>query len=232
MFNILSKFESDLLNNNKPKKYKINNLDNFYVIGFYNPKDSISVVDKYFNAGDLGNFPDCSNGVSIDIPGYGILKFNNSEGAFQALKFHEEAKQFIGLSGFEVFKLKKKFDITYPGRYGTPEMMYDVLIAKFKQNPVLANILLATEDAFLIEHTFRDAKWGNNGDGTGENILGLLLIKVRYLLNIEKNSIKLPIETVQFKQYNILPPPFINMNVKELILKGTNTILNIIKNNN
>jgi hypothetical protein len=110
--------------------------------------------------------------------------------------------------------------------------MYDVLIAKFKQNPVLANILLATEDAFLIEHTFRDAKWGNNSDGTGENILGLLLMKVRYLLNIEKNGVKLPIETVQFKQYNILPPPFINMNVKELILNGTDTILNIIKNNN
>jgi hypothetical protein len=253
MFNIFSRFNNFINDNEKllnkekleeniivksikeynfmPKKYNINGMDNYYVIGFNNSKTSKSIINTFCNASYLSNFVNCSNGIIIYISGHGALKFKNAEAAFQALKYHEEAKEFSKLSGFEVLRLKNKFEILYPERYGTPEMMYEVLVAKFRQNPTLAKILIATDDAFLIEHSFRDARWSNNGDGTGENILGLLLMKVRYILTLENIGKKLPIRALQSNQYKILPPPFTNINVEEFILKGTETILNIIKQN-
>ena len=56
---------------------------------------------------------------------------------------------------------------------------------KFNQNPEIAKGLLATGDAILIEHTRNDAYWADEGDGSGKNKLGLLLMKVREEL---KNS--------------------------------------------
>jgi predicted NAD-dependent protein-ADP-ribosyltransferase YbiA (DUF1768 family) len=213
-----------------PKKYNINGMENYYVIGFNNSNIS-KTINNYCNASYLSNFVNCPNGIVIYITGHGALKFKNAEAAFQALKYPEEAKEFIGLSSFEVLRLKNKFEIIYPARYGTPEMMYEILVAKFRQNPTLAKILLETDDAFLIEHSFRDDRWSNNGDGTGDNILGLLLMKVRYIFILENIGKKLPVRALQSNQYKILPPPFTNINIEEFILKGTETILNIIKQN-
>jgi predicted NAD-dependent protein-ADP-ribosyltransferase YbiA (DUF1768 family) len=51
--------------------------------------------------------------------------------------------------------------------------------AKFTQNPVLREKLIATGDAELIEHTKRDNVWGDGGDGSGKNELGKILMQVR-----------------------------------------------------
>jgi ribA/ribD-fused uncharacterized protein len=59
------------------------------------------------------------------------------------------------------------------------QVMYKVVLAKFKQDSQLKGILLGTGDAKLIEHTDRDSYWGDGGDGSGRNQLGKTLMKVR-----------------------------------------------------
>ena len=59
------------------------------------------------------------------------------------------------------------------------DVMLAALRAKFSQHPRLASLLLATGDAVLVEHTTNDSYWADGGDGTGKNMLGLLLMQVR-----------------------------------------------------
>jgi ribA/ribD-fused uncharacterized protein len=59
------------------------------------------------------------------------------------------------------------------------EIMLKAVRAKFTQHPDLRAKLLATGNAELVEHTKNDAYWGDGGDGTGKNMLGRILMKVR-----------------------------------------------------
>ena len=68
------------------------------------------------------------------------------------------------------------------------DIMYQAVKAKFQQNPSILHELLATGQAELIEHTKNDAYWADNGDGTGKNMLGILLMQVRDEFNPTKNE--------------------------------------------
>lgn len=57
--------------------------------------------------------------------------------------------------------------------------MYEGLKLKFTQNADLKKQLLETGDRELIEHTRKDKYWGDGGNGTGKNRLGILLMKLR-----------------------------------------------------
>ena len=57
--------------------------------------------------------------------------------------------------------------------------MYTAVLAKFQHNKDLAELLLATGDAMLVEHTGKDAYWRDGGDGSGLNRLGGILMRVR-----------------------------------------------------
>jgi ribA/ribD-fused uncharacterized protein len=59
------------------------------------------------------------------------------------------------------------------------DVMREAVLAKFTQHPDLRRTLLATGDAALVEHTRRDAFWGDGGDGSGRNKLGRVLMEVR-----------------------------------------------------
>ena len=65
------------------------------------------------------------------------------------------------------------------------ELMKTALLAKFRQNKDILAILLSTGDAHLVEHTKNDRYWGDGGDGSGKNKLGLLLMEVREELRQE-----------------------------------------------
>jgi ribA/ribD-fused uncharacterized protein len=65
-------------------------------------------------------------------------------------------------------------------------IMREAVRAKFTQHPELGELLLSTGDAHLIEHTVNDGYWGDGGDGTGKNKLGLILIEIRAELRREK----------------------------------------------
>jgi hypothetical protein len=59
------------------------------------------------------------------------------------------------------------------------EVMRRAVLAKFTQHAELRDILLATGDALLVEHTRNDSYWGDGGDGRGRNMLGRILASVR-----------------------------------------------------
>ena len=67
------------------------------------------------------------------------------------------------------------------------EIMYEILVEKFSTNPKLKNVLLSTGDSMLVEHTTRDNFWGDGGDGSGQNMLGKTLVRVRdnFISNIK-----------------------------------------------
>ena len=60
--------------------------------------------------------------------------------------------------------------------------------AKFTQNGELREILLATEDAELIEDSPMDAFWGIGPDGKGCNWAGKVLMEIRAKLRADRPS--------------------------------------------
>ena len=58
-------------------------------------------------------------------------------------------------------------------------VMYKALLAKFSQSQLLREMLASTGDRELVERSPYDQYWGDGGDGSGENHLGKLLMKVR-----------------------------------------------------
>ena len=58
-------------------------------------------------------------------------------------------------------------------------LMHDLVRCKFEQNPPLMALLKSTGSAEIVEHTTRDCKWGDGGDGSGTNWLGKILVAVR-----------------------------------------------------
>jgi N-glycosidase YbiA len=57
--------------------------------------------------------------------------------------------------------------------------MREGLRQKFKQNQKLLDKLLSTGDRFIVEHTVYDSYWGDGGDGSGKNRLGIILMELR-----------------------------------------------------
>jgi ribA/ribD-fused uncharacterized protein len=62
------------------------------------------------------------------------------------------------------------------------QVMQEVVLAKFTQHEELRLLLLSTGDETLVEHTEKDAYWGDGGDGSGKNMLGQVLMRVREIL--------------------------------------------------
>jgi len=61
-------------------------------------------------------------------------------------------------------------------------IMFHAVHAKFTQYPELSKLLIETGDAELIEHTANDSYWADGGDGSGKNMLGVILMAVRDVL--------------------------------------------------
>lgn len=66
------------------------------------------------------------------------------------------------------------------------DVMRKVVEAKFRQHADLAERLLATGNAKLIERTTDDTYWGCGNSGTGKNMLGVILMEIRTMLRAEK----------------------------------------------
>ncbi|KYR02316.1 hypothetical protein DLAC_01148 [Tieghemostelium lacteum] len=107
-----------------------------------------------------------------------------SEHYFQAMKFEGTPHYF------DVLKAKTPGDSAKIGRDRSrplrkdweeikDRIMFDVVLAKFTQHKDLKEILLGTGDKTLVEHTANDSYWGDGGDGTGRNQLGITLMNVR-----------------------------------------------------
>lgn len=59
------------------------------------------------------------------------------------------------------------------------QLMLELNEAKYLQNTNLMAQLKATGTSTVVEHTARDRRWGDGGDGSGTNWLGQVLMHVR-----------------------------------------------------
>lgn len=161
-------------------------------------KTNVVCFYKKGPTGFLGNFAHCPQGIQI----FGN-KFNCSEAAFQWRKYDLIAQQnpqlglqndtkmqeFFQCNGERAFELNRELEATHPGAFAQnwrngvrDQVMWDVLNAKFLQNPELNELLKKTNKAYLLEHNERvnrDKYWSDNKDGTGANMLGKMLMAIR-----------------------------------------------------
>lgn len=124
----------------------------------------------------------------IDVDG-SIWK--TSEHYFQAMKFdgHPEHVRAVKEANTPMVAARTGRDTNRPRRSEWDEVrddvMYKALYAKFTQHDNLKELLLNTGDATIVEHTVNDSYWGDGGDGSGKNMLGVLLMKLREALRKE-----------------------------------------------
>ena len=139
-----------------------------------------SVGDEF---GEFSNF--AAYPITIDSK-----RWPTSEHYFQAQKFHDPADRE------EVRRAKTPMIAARLGRDRTKKLRPDwdsarvsvmrtALQAKFAQHEPLRALLLSTGDAKLVEHTENDDYWADGGDGSGQNMLGRLLMELRGELQVE-----------------------------------------------
>lgn len=128
----------------------------------------------------LSNFWECS----VEWDG---LRYGNAEAAFQAQKCinPSDQRKFVGLTGAEAKALGRRVAIVDCWAEFRWDVMFCIVEAKFRQNPELAEKLIATGDEKIIEgNTWGDTYWGVC-NGVGKNNLGKILMMVRGMLKDE-----------------------------------------------
>jgi ribA/ribD-fused uncharacterized protein len=136
--------------------------------------DFYSVKDPY---GEFSNFAL----FSITVDG---VKWPTSEHYYQAHKYTDpELMEKVRMAESPMDAATIGRDPNIPKRADWDEYkdiaMEVAVRAKFNQHEALKNLLKSTGDASLYEHTKNDCYWGDCGDRTGKNKLGLLLMKLR-----------------------------------------------------
>ena len=137
-------------------------------IRFYSEKDDYGYFCNYYAA-------------PIEVEG---RVWPTSEHYYQGMKFldaevqgkvrkAETPKKAKGLGRNKDHHLREDWDQV------KDDVMYEALTAKFTQHSDLQQYLLETNAKRLVEHTDRDSYWGDGGDGSGQNKLGVLLMRVR-----------------------------------------------------
>ncbi len=139
-----------------------------HIINFY------GVHDEYGEFSNFAPFP-----IRLD----GKL-WPTSEHYFQAQKFEDEQhREAIRKANSPMIaarmgrdrkkKLRRDWESAKVG------VMTIAVRAKFTQHDVLRKLLSGTGDAKIVEHTENDSYWGDGGDGSGRNMLGQVLMRVR-----------------------------------------------------
>lgn len=112
---------------------------------------------------------------------YGGLTYQNNEAAFQAAKTKskEEKEKFVDLLAAEAKKMGRQVELREDWEEVKTDVMHDICMAKFTQNLLLKEKLLATGTEKLVEgNNHGDKIWGCV-NGEGENRLGKILMQVR-----------------------------------------------------
>ena len=122
---------------------------------------------------------------------YEGLDYPTSEHAYQAAKTLD-INQRMNIAMLETPGETKRYGkaVKMRGNWDEikVEIMLNIVMAKFTQNPHLLEKLLATGDIELIEgNTWGDTFWGVC-KGKGENFLGIILMEVRKRLNKDKDD--------------------------------------------
>lgn len=116
------------------------------------------------------------------------LTYKNSEAAWQSQKIVSESqrKEFTTLNPSEAKKLGRRVELRKDWEDVKYNIMVDICMAKFSQNPELGEILKSTGSEEIIENTtgWHDNIWGNCDcekckNKPGQNLLGKALMEVR-----------------------------------------------------
>ena len=151
----------------------------FYLTGWFSQTGPINFYNRGEPYYEFTNFYE----TMIEIDGKDWL---TTEHYFQAQKF-------VGTRLVETIRMlerpRQAFDLSRDPRYSRwrrsdweevkEDVMYKALQAKFTQHRELGRRLLETKDRKLVEHSPYDSYWGDGGDGSGKNRLGLLLMRLR-----------------------------------------------------
>lgn len=122
----------------------------------------------------LSNFYQC--GVTFED-----IAYDNAEAAFQAQKCedYDDRRRFVGLNPSEAKRLGRRVKLRPDWELIKDSVMYDVVLAKFRQNRNLREKLLQTGSATLVEgNDWGDRYWGQV-NGVGRNQLGKTLMHIR-----------------------------------------------------
>lgn len=135
-----------------------------------------------------GKYGFLSNMYSVDFEWDGRT-YHSSEAAFQSAKSLNPAERdrFTEMSGVTAKREGKKVSLRADWEDVKEDLMEEILMAKFSQNPDIARQLIDTGDMELVEgNRWHDTYWGVDVfTGKGENRLGKLLMKVRAALGGE-----------------------------------------------
>jgi len=117
-------------------------------------------------------------------------RWPTSEHYFQAAKFHDaKEREAIREAKSPMIAARmgrsRKRPLRRDWESAKVDVMRRVVRAKFDQHPELAELLLSTGDARIVEHTANDSYWGDGGHGRGRNMLGQILMEVRAALRSE-----------------------------------------------
>lgn len=127
-----------------------------------------------------GDYDFLSNFYPVDIV-YDGCHYRSTEAAFQAAKCANPADRvpFESMTPGAAKRAGRKVALRPNWDSIKDNVMYELLITKFFNNPALGAMLVATKNATLIEgNNWHDHYWGVC-DGEGQNHLGKLLMRVR-----------------------------------------------------
>lgn len=147
--------------------------DNFDVV--YDESNVINRFDGEFFF--LSNFYQCPLV-------YDGITYSSSEAAFQAQKtLNVNKRKYIASlnPGQSKREGRRLVDLREDWDEVKDSVMYEIVMAKFSQNPNLAKKLILTGDKILVEgNSWNDRYWGMNYECTvGRNQLGKTLMMVR-----------------------------------------------------
>jgi len=151
--------------------------------------ESQTVIEFYPPTGEYGCFSNFSR-HPITLKG---KRWATTEHYFQAQKFagepdEEEVRQAAKPMQAALMGRDRKRPLRRDWESVKEKVMLEALRAKFTQHEEARAVLLGTGDAKLVEHTAKDAYWGDGGDGSGKNRLGYLLMELREELRAESEQ--------------------------------------------
>lgn len=110
---------------------------------------------------------------------YNGITYKNNEAAFQAQKEPWRAAEFANLQPNEAKRRGRRANLRTDWEDVKDQIMYDIVLDKFRRNPDLEEKLIATGNTELIEgNDWGDTYWGVC-EGKGKNKLGKILMEVR-----------------------------------------------------
>lgn len=136
--------------------------------------EPINFLDNRFH--DLAPFA----ALEVEIDG---VVYKTAEHAYQALRVIPEVRETIvsAKSPLEAWRAGQvcKQNGQLLETYDKDELMERIFRAKLIQHPDLVTVLKASKDRQLVKVTPDDSYWGTGVDGTGQNKMGKLWMKLR-----------------------------------------------------